>query len=183
MALAFFGGLVVSLEAQNVTIARTGEALAVKVPGLGLLKGDTLAQLRDGRSVRVDFDLAVLPGPGGAAVAHARQAFVLSYDLWEERFAVALTGPPPRSASYLTAAAAEAWCLDHVTIPVNALGKLRDAPFWIRLEYRFLDGDGKAAREEDPGLTLRGIIEALSRRPKTTGVPYAVEAGPFRLRS
>jgi hypothetical protein len=183
MALAFVGGLVVQLEAQNVTIARTSDAIAVRVPGLGLLRGDTLAQLRDGRSVRVEFDLSVLPGPGGAAAAHARRTFVLSYDLWEERFAITLAGPPVRSVSYLTAAAAEAWCLEHLTIPVNQLGALRDAPFWIRLEFRSLDGDGTPPRNEDAGLTLRGMIEALSRRAKATGQIQAVEAGPFRLRS
>jgi hypothetical protein len=183
MALAFFGGLVVQLEAQNVTIARTNDAIAVRVPGLGLLRGDTLAQLRDGRSVRVDFDLSVLPGPGGAAAAHARRTFVLSYDLWEERFAVTLPGPPARSISYLTSGAAEAWCLEQLTIPVSQLGHLRDAPFWIRLEFRPLDGDGRPAQGEDAGLTLRGMIEALSRRPKAAGQIQAVEAGPFRLRS
>ena len=182
MALAFLGTLVVPLEAQDVTLARTGEAIGVRAPGLGLLKGDTLTQLKDGRSVRVDFDLSVLPGPGGAAAAHARQAFVLSYDLWEERFAVTVVGPPRRSTSYLTAAAAEAWCLEHVTVPIRLLGNLRDAPFWLRLEYRFPDANNAPARTEDSGLTLRGMIEALSRLPKTAGQTHAVEAGPFRLR-
>jgi hypothetical protein len=186
MALAFFGGLVVQLDAQNVTLARSGESIGVRVQGpglgLGLLKGDTLTRLKDGRAVRVEFDLTVLPGPGGGAAAHARQTFVLSYDLWEERFAVTLVGPPARSTSYLTAAAAEAWCLEHVTIPVGQLGKLRDAPFWIRLEYRVPDGDSEPVRNEESGLSLRGMIEALSRRSKTGGQSHAVEAGPFRIR-
>ena len=181
MALAFFGTVIVSLEAQNVTLARTTDAIGVRVPGLGLIKGDTLAQLKDGKAVRVEFDLAVLPGPGGTAAAHTRQLFALSYDLWEERFAVTLTGPPRRSVSYLTASAAEAWCLEQLTVAVSQIGKLRDAPFWIRLEYRILDGDTATPRPDDSGLTLRGMIEALSRRPKTTGQPHALEAGPFRV--
>ena len=183
MALAFIGSLAVPLEAQNVSITRTGEAIAVRAPGLGFIKGDTLARLKDGRTVRIDVDFSVLPGPGGTATAHSRHAFVLSYDLWEERFAVTMAGPPPRSVSYLTAAAAEAWCLEHLTIPIAELGKLRDAPFWIRLEYRILDGSTPSARQEDAGLTLRGMIEALSRRPKPAEPTHAVEAGPFRLRS
>jgi hypothetical protein len=184
MALAFFGGLVVTLEAQSVTLARSRDTIAVRAtgPGLGLLKGETLARLRDGRSVRVGFDLSVLPGPGGAAAARTRLTFVLSYDLWEERFAVTLAGPAGRSGSYLTAPAAEAWCLEHLTIPESELGKLRDAPFWIRLEYRLLDEASTVTRNEDSGLTLRGMIEALSRRPKPSDQTHAVEAGPFRLR-
>ena len=67
---------------------------------------------------------------------------------------------------------------------MNELGKLRDAPFWIRLEYRILDGDDPAPDDDGRALTLQGLIEALSRRPKGTSRPtHAVEAGPFRLRS
>ena len=183
MAIAFTGSLAVPLEPQNVTIARGNEALAVHAPNLGFIKGEPLVRLKDGRSVRVDLDLMVLPGPGGTAVARARQTFVLSYDLWEERFAVTQAGTPPRSASYLTANAAEAWCLEHLTIPITEMGKLRDAPFWIRLEYRILDGNTTAAPDEAGGLSLKGLIDALSRRPKESGPTHAVEAGPFRLRS
>jgi hypothetical protein len=184
MALAFIGSLAVTLDAQHLGIIRSGEAIAAQAlaPGLGVIRGDTLTRLKDGHSVRVDFDLAVLPGPGGAAAANGRQTFVLSYDLWEERFAVTLAGPPPRSVTHLTANAAESWCLEHVTIPVTALGTLRDAPFWIRLEYRLLDGETAAARDEDAGLTLRGLIEAFSRKPRPSAVAHAVEAGPFRIR-
>jgi hypothetical protein len=185
MAFAVFGGLVVTVDAQSVTLARSSETISVRATGagLGLLKGETLAQLRHGRSVRVEFDLSVLPGPGGTAVTQTRRTFALSYDLWEERFAVALAGPAGRSGSYLTAAAAEAWCLEHLTIPAGDIGRLRDAPFWIRLEYRILDGEVTPAQNEDSGLTLRGMIEALSRRPKTSAQTHTVEAGPFRLRS
>ncbi len=183
MALAFTGTLAVPLEPQNVTIARAGEALAVHAPNLGFIKGEPLVRLKDGRTVRIDFDLTVLPGPGGTAVARTRQVFVLSYDLWEERFAVTQARTPPRSASYLTANAAEAWCLEHLTIPLTELGKLRDAPFWIRLEYRILDGSSAPERDDAGGLTLKGLIEALSRKVKESGPTHAVEAGPFRIRS
>jgi hypothetical protein len=183
MALAFTGSLAVPLEPQNVTIARANDALAIHAPNLGFIKGEPLVRLKDGRAVRIDLDLMVLPGPGGTAVARTRQTFVLSYDLWEERFAVTQAGTPPRSASYLTANAAEAWCLDHLTIPLNELGKLRDAPFWIRLEYRILEGNAPTAPDEAGGLSLKGLIEALSRRPKESGPTHAVEAGPFRIRS
>ena len=183
MALAFIGSLVVPLEAQTVTIKRTGDALGVHAPGLGFLKGETLARLKDGRGVRVDLELSVLPGPGGDAAARGRRTFVLSYDLWEERFAVTMAGSPPRSSSYLTAAAAEAWCVEHLTIPVIELGRVREAAFWIKLEYRVLDGDAAPDRDDGAGLTLRGLIDSLSRKTKAGALTYAIEAGPFRLQS
>jgi len=182
MALAFIGSLAVPLEAQHVGIARVGDAVAVQAPGLGFIKGEMLSRLKDGRAVRVDFDLTALPGPGGAAVTRGQRTFVLSYDLWEERFAVTMAGEPPRSVSYLTANAAEAWCLEHVTIPLATLGRLRDAPFWIRLEYRILDSEPAPASDEGAGLTLRSLIELFSKRPRAGAVTHAVEAGPFRVR-
>ena len=183
MALAFIGSLVVPLEAQTITIKRSGEALTVQAPGLGFLKGETLARLKDGRGVRIDLELSVMPGPGGDAAARGRRTFVLSYDLWEERFAVTMAGSPPRSSSYLTAPAAEAWCVDRLTIPVIELGKMRETPFWIRLEFRVLDGDATPDRDEGAGLTLRGLIDTLSRKAKAGALTHAIEAGPFRLQS
>jgi hypothetical protein len=171
------------LIAQSITASRVGDAVTVRAPGLGFIKGEPLLRLKDGRTVRVDLDLAVLPGPGGSAVAHGRQTYVLSYDLWEERFAVTMAGTPGKSASYLTAPAAEAWCVEQLTVPVSSIGRLaRDTPFWVRLEYRVLDGEGSSA-SDDAGLSLRGLIEAFSRRPKANAWTHSIEAGPFRLGS
>ena len=78
-----------TLVAQAVTVNRTGDAVTVRAPGFTFIKGEPLARLRDGRSVRVELDFAVLPRPGAPEVTRSKQTFVLSYDLWEERFAVA----------------------------------------------------------------------------------------------
>jgi hypothetical protein len=171
----------VSPSAQSLTIDIVGEMLKVRAPGFSILKGDPLARLKDGRSVRVELAIMVLPGPGKSAAATARRSFALSYDLWEERFAVTTVDTQSQSVSHLMMAAAEAWCVEQLAIPVSALGALgRDLPLWIRLEYRVLDNDG-AADSEDPGYTLQALIDALSRRRRTVASPHALEAGPFRL--
>jgi hypothetical protein len=84
---------------------------------VGFIAGPVLERLQDGRSVRVDFDLIVLEKPNGAIITRTQQSFNLSFDLWEQRFAVTRIGPMPRSISHLTARAAEDWCLDNVTVP------------------------------------------------------------------
>lgn len=135
MALTLAAWLAVTLGAQAVTVSRVADAVAVRAPAFTFIKGEPLVRLKNGQSVRVDLELSVLPRPGGSAAANTRQQVVLSYDLWEERFAVTLVGTPPRSVAYSTSAA-EAWCLEQLTVPVAALGRLgRDEPFWIRLEY------------------------------------------------
>lgn len=171
------------LSSQPATTATTaGGAVHVHAPGFHFVDGDALARLKDGQSVRVELQLAILTGPGAAASAERRQTFVLSYDLWEERFAVTLAAAPSRAMSHLTAAAAEAWCVQQLQVPITALGGLgRDRPFWIRLVSRVLDGSAAAAPDED-GLTLQRLIDLLSRRRNAGDALHAVEAGPFRIR-
>ena len=180
LVLILGGASIMTVFAQSVSLVRNGATIAFRAPGLDFIKGESLGRLKDGQTVRVELELDVLPGPGGTAAARGRQAYVLSYDLWEERFAVTLPGPPPRSAAYLTSSAAEDWCLEQLTVPVTALGKLgREVPFWIRLRYRVAEPEDASGGGSD--FTLRGLIDALSRRRKSTPSVDAIEAGPFRL--
>jgi hypothetical protein len=185
--LVLFAASVLAVSAQTLSIQTAGDALKIRVAGFSFLSGDLLARLKDGRSVQVELAAMVLPGPGKSAAATTRRIFALSYDLWEERFAVTTVGTRSQSVSHLALAAAEAWCLEQLTIPLSSLGALgRDAPFWVRFEYRLLDGEG-AQESADSPYTLQALIDLLSRRRKTpsTGArqpesPYALEAGPFR---
>ena len=181
--LALFAWPVLHPSAQTLTVDSVGGSLRIRVPGFSFLKGDPLARLKDGRSVRVELAAMVLPAPGKSPAAAARRVFALSYDLWEDRFAVTTVDPRAQSVSHLMMAAAEAWCVEQLAIPIGALGTLgRDLPFWIRLEYRVLPGDSPSV-PEDSGYTLQGLIDVLSRRRKTESSPPPLEAGPFRLPS
>jgi hypothetical protein len=60
---------------------------------------------------------------------------------------------------------------------MGALGK--DQPFWLKLEYRILDGEPPPANDS---YTLQGLIDAFSRRRKAQEWTHAIEAGPFRLK-
>jgi hypothetical protein len=190
-AVALFALVVwpaVECSAQVLTVDTVGEALRIRAAGISFLKGDPLARLKDGRSVRVELAAMVLPGPGKSPAATTRRIFALSYDLWEERFAVTTVGARSQSVSHLALAAAEAWCVEQLTIPVTALGTLsRDAPFWIRLEYHILDAD-VPSDPSDSIYSLQALIDLLSRRRKTPSTssgqaesPHVFEAGPFRV--
>jgi hypothetical protein len=172
----------VRVSAQAVTVDTVGEWLRIRAPTFSFLNGDPLERLKDGRSVRVELAAMVLAGPDKPPTATARGIFALSYDLWEERFAVATVEARSQSVSHLMQAAAEAWCVERLAIPTSALGAFgRDLPFWVRLEYRILNGDA-AADPAGSGYTLQALIDALSRRRKTESPPRVVEGGPFRLR-
>jgi hypothetical protein len=168
-----------ALSAQSIAVHVVNDALHIRAPAFVFVKGEPLVRLKDGRSVRFDFALEVRAGPSTPAVARSQAGFVLSYDLWDERFAVTTADRPAAAVSHLSARDAEAWCLDRLTVPLAALGGLgRSAPLWVRLSYRVV-GDEEAG-SGDTGLSLRGLIDRLSRR--TTGdVRDGIEAGPLML--
>ena len=139
-----------------------------------------LYRLRDGRSAQLDFELSVLSKPKGSAIAREKRSFNVSLDLWEERFSISRIGAPVRSVSHLRAPDAEAWCLENHTVPLSAFARhVRDAPFWVRLEYRAPDLE--ASDTADTGFTLRNLIDRLSRRPQILDAGKSLEGGPFRL--
>ena len=182
LAGAFLIIACVTTAAQGVTVHVDGGALQVRAPGFHFISGTSLERLKDGQSIRFDLVLDIRDRAGVSAAPPHRQRFVLSYDLWEERFAVSHTGAGARSVSHLSASGAEAWCLERLTVPLAALGRVgRDTPFWLRLEYVLHDERKSATDGGDSGYSLQGLIERLSRRRAPDDPTVAIEAGPFRL--
>jgi hypothetical protein len=181
LALAFIVTASLRLSAQTLTVKTVADVLHVQARGFGFIEGPVLNRLKEGRSVRVDFEMTVLAKPEGPVVSQASQSFTLSFDLWEERFAVSRVGSPPRSISHLRARDAESWCLDNLTMPVTSLGQYGREPFWIRLTYHIQEPVPGA--DEAPGerFTLRGLIDRLSRRREENDLARSIDAGPFRL--
>jgi len=165
---------------QTLTVNAAGDVLRVQARDLAFIAGPLLNRLKEGRSVRLDFELTMLSKPEGPIVKQVVQAFTLSFDLWEERFAVS-RGSPPRSISHLRAMDAENWCLENLTMSISSLGIGRDTPFWLRLVYRVQDLE--PVTEEAPGerYTLRALIDRLSRRREEADLAQSVSGGPFRL--
>jgi len=169
------------LAAQSLTVRAAGDMLQVRGTGLRLIEGTVADHLKDGRSVRVDFEMTILDKSQGAAVTQVRQSFVISYDLWEQRYAVTRNGAPPRSISHLVARDAESWCLENMALPLTALGRFaRDLPFWIQVDFRVQDQPPTAADAESP-FTLRTLIDVFSRRRQDEPPGRTFEAGPFRV--
>ena len=170
-----------SLGAQSLTVRTVSDQLHVRASGLAFIAGPVLERLQDGRTVRIEIEVTVLERARGAAVTRAQHSFNLSFDLWEQRYAVTRIGPMPRSISHLTARAAEEWCLDNATVPIASLGRLgRDTPFWVRVDYRTQDRPITAAPADSP-FTLQTLIDVLSRRREEENRGQSVESGPFRM--
>ena len=182
VVVAVVTGFTADPLAQSITVHVVGDVLHIKAPDLRFISGEALNRLKNGRTVRFEFDLDVLPKPGGQAMAQGKESFNLSYDLWEERFAATRVGPPTRSTSHLTQAHLEAWCLEQVMVPVSALGRLgADTSFWLRLAYRVVERERSPDASGDERFTLRSLIDVFSRRRSAGDLSATLERGPFRL--
>jgi hypothetical protein len=169
------------LGAQSVTVTRVTDTLHVRAPEFRFLQGRVLTQLRDGRTARLDVRLELLGRANGTVLAQTEQGFNVSFDLWEERFAVTRLGQPSRSVSHLTSTAAEAWCLDNVTIPLTAIPPDRRSAVWMRLVLRTRDEAPARQMDEDSGFSIRILIDALGRRSDGEVPPLILQAGPFNV--
>ena len=169
------------LGAQSATMTRVNGTLHVRAPEFRFLQGRVLTQLRDGRPARLDLRLELLGRANGPVLAQAEQAFNVSFDLWEERFAVTRLGQPARSVSHLTSTAAEAWCLENITIAVSAIPADRRGSVWMRLHLQPRDEAPARRSDEDSGLSIRVLIDALGRRDDREMRPLVLEAGPFNV--
>lgn len=160
-----------------LTVERRGDLLHLSAH-LGFLEGKPLERLQDGATVTYVFVLTVAPA-GGAAVYRGEERFTVSFDLWEEKFAVVRAGAAPRSASHLSAAAAEAWCLDNLALPVPSLPP--DKAFVIKLECRVEEPDDEAGAENRSALTLAGLIDIFSRKGREPEPRWQALSRPVRL--
>ena len=167
------------LRAQSLNVRLDGNQIRIGAPGLRFLNGEAIQRLRDGATVTYVFDVVATEGRYGARLAQATYRFVFSYDLWEEKYAVARLDSPPRSISHLSSSAAETWCLDALALPISGLSPTD--PFWVSVEYRAEDPPPAADESDNSGFTLGGLIDIFSRRNQKQQPRGSRDGGPFRL--
>lgn len=168
-----------AMPAQEVAVRLAGDDLRVAAPKFHFLTGKPLESLRNGASVAFDIQVSILGDGRQTVLRRSFERFVFSYDLWEERFSITRMRSSRASASHLTAAGAEAWCLGGMALSVAGLP--RDKPLHIRIDVRAQNGRQREEPEDD-GLSLGALIEMFSR-PARTGDPmqWRAESKPVLL--
>ena len=161
--------------AQSLNARTNGDRLRVSVEGVRFLSGDALRKLRDGVPVDYVFRLTALTSRVGSVLAKAEYRFVISYDIFEEKFQVSRIRPTPRVLSHLSLAAAEAACVDILELPTQSISTTK--PFWLRWEYEA--EESKPA--ENSEVSLGGLVEIFSRKAAKEPSRGVVESGPFVL--
>jgi len=167
------------LTAQSLWVRLDGDDLRVSAPQLRFLNGKSLERLKDGVPVVFLAQLSLSTEVNAPAIKRAVDRFVVSYDVWEERFSVTKTGGEWRTASNLSSAQTESWCLNHLAIGIE--GVAPDKPFWLRLEVRGEDARDQAAVVRDSGINLARLIEIFSNPARAQQQRWEATAGPVRL--
>jgi hypothetical protein len=163
--------------AQSIPIflERHGDHLSVAAPQLHFISGKAVERLQNGSTITYVLTFAITPENSKKPAFQFHKQFMVSYDLWEEKYSVAADGSP---AFRLTAANAEAWCLENMPIPIRSIPERE--PFMIRLECSIHEDS-----EKENGATSRPIfadlIDIFSRKKKDPPQRWETAAGPFRL--
>lgn len=160
-----------------------GDFLRISAPHLRFLNGKPLQRVKDGLTIAFIGQLTVSTEPN-SLVAEARSVarFAVSYDIWEEKFAVTRFGEnsaAKRSASHLSDTGIERWCLDNLAIDRSKLPA--GQAFWVQLDLRAEDPHDQLGIVGDPGINITRLIEIFSRPVKSTQPRWLLNRGPFRL--
>jgi hypothetical protein len=179
LATAFSAPLGWSLAVPRLLIRREGpSSLRVSAPQIRFLTGKPLDQLKNGATVSFALQVSITSSElASTFLGRMFDRFVVSYDLWEEKFKATRPGPPFREASRLSVPACEAWCLDEL-VPIPA-SLTASRLFWIKLELRVEDPKEWAAIVGD-GINLNRLVELFSRPPRVTQ-SWTETAGPLKL--
>lgn len=168
-----------TLPAQQLVPRLANDHILVSAPQLRFLAGKVLERLHNGAPVVIALQLSLSSDGWTSVGLRDIVRFVISYDLWEEKFSVVRLGRPAGSASHLSAEAAQAWCIDALALPTAGLAENR--PFWIKLEGRAEDPKEEAGREAEDAVSLARLVELFSRRTHSRQERWAAQAGPLRL--
>jgi hypothetical protein len=167
--------------AEPLNVRFDGDNLHIAAPGLHFLTGKPLERLKNADTVVFLSQLTLFSDDRGTVFRQpARERMIVSYDLWEEKFAVSIPGAPVRTQSHLTAAQVEAWCMENLAI--STLGLAPDRPFWLRFELRTTAQKDLSSLVGESGISIGSLmVDVLSRKPGA-GDPYWTRtAGPLRL--
>jgi hypothetical protein len=177
--LAATGLFALTVASDDLFVRRSLADLHVVAPRLHFLTGKTLQRLHDGAEAPFDFQLTILAGNKNNVIARAVERFVVSYDVWQDKFAVMRMSDFRKAAMSATPNAAETWCVDNISVPALKVPTGQD--LWARLEIRGVDQKNQSSPVSDSGISLIGLVELFSRPPRPQQDHWALETAAFHI--
>lgn len=168
-----------SVSSEDLILRKAAGEIHISAPRMHFLTGRALQRLRDGATVPFDFQFTIAAGSKTNVVQRTVERFMVSYDVWEEKFKVVALGNYRRYGSHLSANGAEAWCLESIFVP--AVGLPEGKQLWARLEVRGVETKEQASTFTDPGISITTLIEIFSHQPRAQQDHMTLESTPFQL--
>ena len=162
----------------------SGNLIRISAPGFQFLSGKPLERLKNGGSVSFLGQLSISTDANQTIQQRAITRFVLSYDIWEERFSVvryplSRVEEASRKSPPLSEAAIQNWCLDSLTVDASRFALTQ--PIWLRLELRVEDTHDTGGFIGEPGISITKLIDLFSRPARQSQDHWQLDAGPFHL--
>ena len=165
---------------ESLDVSFDGDNLRIATPGLHFLTGKPLERLRNADTVVFVAQISLYSDAFKTPLRFpVRERLVVSYDLWEEKFAVKIPGIPVPPKSHLTTAQAEYFCIDNLAY--STLGLPPERPFWMKFELRTTAKQDLSSLMGDSGISIGRMIDILTRKPGPGELSWTRTAGPLRL--
>ncbi len=182
-ALLSFGLVALTVSSDDLFVRRSLNDLHVVAPRLNFLTPKTLARLRDGAIAPFDIQLTISAGSQNNVIARAVERFVVSYDLWQQKFSVVRMRDYRKWGMNASWSAAEAWCVDNMVIDVAQFASQVSAgqQLWARLEIRSVDQKTPLPPVSDSGISIISLVELFSRPPRPQQDRWTLQTAAFHL--
>jgi hypothetical protein len=177
---AFGSGFALAMWAEELVLNWRDNHLEFAAPHF--LSGKALDRLHNGVDVPFDFRFTLWSGNRTRVLRQIPERFVVSWDIWEEKFKVVKTQAPRSAIAHLDAAAAELWCTRQMQM--DTTGLLDTETFSARLEIRAEDSkeSGLFGRSiNDSGISLTSLVELFSRPPGGSQLHWTVDSPELTL--
>jgi hypothetical protein len=185
--LTFVAGLAFAMISEDLLLRWRNNRLELALSErVHFIEKKPLELLHNAAAVPFNFNVTVWSGNKNHILARNYDQFVISYDIWDETYAILKTQSPRMEKKHLTRAAAEAWCIERMTMDLPGVNP--NEPLWVRLEIRAEDGKdgslfGRGARGSvnESGISLSGLIDLFSRPPQQQSHWGPYDTGPVTL--
>jgi hypothetical protein len=166
---AFFSGMALAMLAdamlsEDLILQHRNHRLEFSAPRTDFFAGPALTRLHNASEVSFVIKTTLFSGTKDHVFTSTVDKFVVSFDLWEEKFSV-VDRRAQKSVKNLTAKAAQAWCLSQMSLDTTGLSG--NQPLWARLEIGVEDPprDGGLLGDSvtSSGISLPSLIEFWSR--------------------
>lgn len=170
---------VAAVPAGQLSLSLHGDALFASSRQLDLIQPRLLAKLKQGGTVAFDFQLSLWVGSSNLVNRRAFERFVVSYDLWEERFAVTTLRSTPARANGLSAANVGAWCLQNLSVPMPKSPAAEQVR--VKLEVRAAENRRDLELSPEEGVSLTQLIDVFSQRSRGGEARWTLESAPVTV--